>query len=526
MGASAADLFPGGGEAGALIRAQDWSLTPVGPPEHWPASLTAQVRAMLHMRQPMSIFWGREMVNLYNDGFLPILGEKHPSAMGQAAREVWKDAWPVVGAQLERVLQGENVYFEETLVPIVRQGRLQDAWWNYSYSPLFDDSGAPAVVLVICTEVTNEVLQRRQLEVANHAKDHFLAMLGHELRNPLAPITTALQLMKHRADGAMARERDVIERQVSHMSRLVDDLLDVSRITSGKVRLDKRPISLATALSRAIEMAEPLIEEHGHHLEVRAPQAQLWVEADAMRLSQVVANLLTNAARYTPSNGRIALEARGETGEAVIEVTDNGIGIGPELLPHVFDLFVQGKRPLDRTEGGLGLGLALVKNLVSMHGGSVSVRSEGKDRGSCFSVRLPLVAQPGQLAPERVAPVSARSTSKRVLIVDDNVDAAELMADLLEISGHEPLVAHDGPQALRALEQFDASVAFLDIGLPVMDGYELARRIRALGRPIQLIALTGYGQPNDLAKSRAAGFDRHMVKPVVAEDALAAVESP
>ncbi len=619
---------------------------------------------MLHMRQPMSIFWGREMVNLYNDGFLPILGEKHPWAMGQPAREVWRDAWPVVGEQLERVLQGENVYFEETLVPIERAGRLHDAWWNYSYSPLFDDAGDPAGVLVICTEVTNEVLQRRsteaakreaelareelygvfmqapvpmvilsgpehrfvlanapyrefiggrdvvgktvrqafreeevghffpimdrvfrtgtpetlteatldlrdasgklvqrlidvgyhphrdpngaiagvlvvihdvtrpvlerrQLEIANRAKDEFLAMLGHELRNPLAPITTALQLMKLRGESALVRERDVIERQVNHMSRLVDDLLDISRITRGKVSLDKQPIPLMTAVSKAIEMAEPLFEERGHHLQVHAPETALWIHADVTRLSQVVANLLTNAARYTPPGGHIVVEARRAGADVELEVRDDGIGIGAELLPRVFDLFVQGDRPLDRPAGGLGLGLALVQSLVKLHGGSVSAHSDGKDRGSRFTLRLPALPEPsgGFAAAAQVAKAAPAPKSKRVLIVDDNVDAAELMAELLQMSGHEAAVAHDGVQALRTLEQFDAAVAFLDIGLPLMDGYELARRIRAQGRQIQLVAMTGYGQAEDLVKSRDAGFDRHLVKPVVVEDALAAVEA-
>ena len=662
MAASAAESFTGGGEAGALIRSTDWSRTPLGPVERWPASLIAHVRAMLHMRQPMSIFWGPELVNLYNDGFLPILGEKHPGAFGQVAREVWRDAWPVVGAQIERVLQGENVYFEEMLVPIERGSRLQDAWWNYSYSPLFDDAGATAGVLVICTEVTNEVLQRRrteaakreaelareelrgvfmqapvpmviftgaehrlllanppylelvagrdvigrtarevfseaeaatfvpvmdrvfrtgapetlseaaierpdanavvaqrlvdagyhphrdasgaiagvlvvihdvtrpvlqrrQLEVANRAKDEFLAMLGHELRNPLAPITTALQLIKHRGDGTLEREREVIERQVNHMTRLVDDLLDISRITRGKVRLDRQPIGVMTAIAKGIEMAEPLIEARGHHLDVRIPEHTIWVDADATRLSQVVANLLTNAARYTAPGGHIAVEARREGDAIAIEVSDDGMGISAELLPYVFDLFVQGERPLDRAAGGLGLGLALVQNLVHLHGGSVSAHSEGQGRGSRFTVRLAALSGPSASTSQQVAPAPAASRSKRVLVVDDNVDAAELMAELLKMSGHEPAVAHDGPQALRTLEHFDAAVAFLDIGLPAMDGYELASRIRARGLPIQLVALTGYGQAADLAKSRAAGFDRHLVKPVIAADALAAIES-
>jgi signal transduction histidine kinase/ActR/RegA family two-component response regulator len=392
-------------------------------------------------------------------------------------------------------------------------------------------------------ELNGEILRRKALEretraarieaeAASRAKDDFLAMLGHELRNPLAPILTALQLMKLRGNDAVKRERDVIERQVRHVSRLVDDLLDVSRITRGKVSLDKEPVELSVAISKAIEIAEPLMEERAHRLQVNVPDHGLVVDADPVRLSQIVANLLSNAARYTMPGGRIEVTSRREGVDAVIDVIDNGVGISAELLPRVFDLFVQGERAIDRSEGGLGLGLALVDNLVRMHGGAVSAHSEGPGRGSRFTVRLPAIERTREEARE-VAELPAYGAAlesrqpRRILIVDDNADAAETMAEMLKMLGHTVVVAYDGPQGLLALESFNADVALLDIGLPVMDGYELARRIRdgRAEQPPRLIAMTGYGQAEDRAHSRSAGFDEHLVKPVSIESVIAAIEA-
>ncbi len=358
---------------------------------------------------------------------------------------------------------------------------------------------------------------RGEAEAANRAKDEFLAMLGHELRNPLAPILTALELMTMKGDTTSLRERGVIERHVKDVVRLVGDLLDVSRIAQGKVELDRRPVELAALVAQAIETASPLVEERQHHLEVIVA-ANLWLDADGPRIGQVLSNLLTNAAKYTQRGGRITLRAERVGEELVVTVADNGMGIPSELLPKLFDLFVQGRRTIDRSEGGLGLGLSIVRNLVRIHGGSVAVRSPGVGQGREFEVRLPaLPASHGAAGttaahPETPAPAQA---GHRVLVVDDNEDAAELLAYALETLGHQTRTAYDGPSALEVAAEFVPDIAVLDIGLPVMDGYELARRLReAAPAPLRLIALTGYGSPSDRERTAEAGFDAHMVKPI------------
>jgi PAS domain S-box-containing protein len=354
---------------------------------------------------------------------------------------------------------------------------------------------------------------------ANRRKDEFLAMLGHELRNPLAPILTALELMQLRGAGG-ARERKIIERQVKHLVHLVDDLLDVSRITRGKVELKKEPIELSEVLAKAIEMASPLYEQCSHHLSVDVPREGLLAEADPVRLAQVLANLLTNAAKYTKPGGQVVVTARREHGEIVVSVKDNGAGISSEMLSKVFELFVQGERTLDRSQGGLGIGLTVARSLVELHGGTISARSPGLGLGSEFQVCLPALAKPvvHEEAPGGMRQLTSRPPRSgiRVLLVDDNKDAVDVLAELLQTYGHEVAVAYDGPQALSIAPAFRPDAALLDIGLPVIDGYELAKRLREVeaGHPCRLVAVTGYGQDTDKAKSREAGFDVHLVKPV------------
>jgi signal transduction histidine kinase/ActR/RegA family two-component response regulator len=363
---------------------------------------------------------------------------------------------------------------------------------------------------------------RREAEMASRAKDEFLAMLGHELRNPLSPMITALELMRLRGGDALERERTIVERQVQHLMRLVDDLLDVSRITRGKIQLKRRTVELGEVIATAIEMASPLLEARRHQLEAEVPRKGLIVEGDPDRLAQVVANLLTNAAKYTEPEGEVRVRASREGPDVVVRVSDSGMGIAPELLPRVFDLFVQGYRALDRSQGGLGLGLTIVRSLVELHGGAVAVASEGNGKGSEFIVRLPaasaaaLAPMPGSIPafPERQHLGPGRS----ILVVDDNQDAADALVEALGAHGFAASVAYDGPSALETAARVRPEAAFLDIGLPVMDGYELARRLREqLGPGVKLVALTGYGQDRDRALSRAAGFDEHLVKPAELE---------
>jgi PAS domain S-box-containing protein len=381
------------------------------------------------------------------------------------------------------------------------------------------------------------------LSEADHRKSEFLATLAHELRNPLAPIRTGLDLLRMSSRTAeqdetaasAARLHGMMDRQLGHLIHLVDDLLDIARITRGKIELKKEPVLLRNIVATAVETSTALIEAHRHQLTVELPPEPLEVEADVTRMVQVLSNLLNNAAKYTPAGGRVQLSVRREDGQAVIAVSDSGIGIPPDAIGSVFEMFTQVRGSLDRAQGGLGIGLSLVRRLVELHGGRVSAYSAGRGQGSTFTVRLPLrPGTPHALAPageakEEQHPQRARSRpgSLRVLVVDDNLDAAESLVALLEVLGHETRAAHDGVEGLEAAREFLPDLVLLDIGLPGMSGYEVARAIRRTPalRQVVLIALTGWGAQSDQQQSHEAGFDQHLTKPVsleALEQALAA----
>ena len=374
----------------------------------------------------------------------------------------------------------------------------------------------------LCLVITNltEHKQNQQLQDSDRRKDEFLAMLAHELRNPLAPIANAahlLNLSNQGADETVKWSCEIIERQVKQLTRIVDDLLDVSRITRGKINLHKAPLEAAAILQAALETSRPLIESRRHKLHVELPSQKVRVEADLTRMAQVLTNLLNNAAKYTEEGGTIWLSLRLEGEHAMITVRDNGSGIAPELQPAVFDLFTQADRTIDRAQGGLGIGLTLVHRLVELHRGTVSVFSEGIGRGSTFTVRLPLL----EAAAPRAASTAPSSNGHaaaagRILVVDDNIDAARTLAMMLRALGHEVTVAHDGPSAIEISAKFEPQLVLLDIGLPGMDGYAIVARLRALpgGATMIIAALTGYGEEQDRRRSRAAGFDHHFVKPL------------
>jgi signal transduction histidine kinase len=356
---------------------------------------------------------------------------------------------------------------------------------------------------------------RRDAEAANRSKDDFLAMLGHELRNPLAPALTALQLLRQRHVTIAGRELDIIDRQIHHMARLVDDLLDVSRLRRGAIALRHEPFDVSEAIDRAVEMTAPLYAEQRHQLTVHMPE-RVAIVGDRVRIAQVFANLLTNAAKYTEPGGHVTLTGRLDDGHIAIECRDDGIGLAPDLIPQVFDLFVQGERGMDRRQGGLGLGLALARALVERHGGTITADSQGPGRGSTFTIRLPLAPDGTRPSEAAVAPaagdVAARET--RVLVVDDNRDGVEMLVAALRLAGFDAVGAVEGVDALATAARHEPHVAVLDIGLPSMDGFHLAKMLRrAASGPIRLIALTGYGQDRDIAAAHAAGFDRFFVKP-------------
>jgi CheY-like chemotaxis protein len=360
------------------------------------------------------------------------------------------------------------------------------------------------------------------LQEADRRKDEFLAVLAHELRNPLAPIRNSVELLR-RADGnpdLIGQSSRIMERQVAQMVRLVDDLLDISRITRGKIQLRKERVELSAAVQSAVEECRPLIGAQSHELTVTLPPEAIHLDADATRLAQVISNLLNNAVRYTEKGGHIWLTAERQGNEAVVSVRDTGIGISAEHLPRLFEMFSQAAPALERSQGGLGIGLALVRGLVELHGGTVEARSGGTGMGSEFIVRLPVVDVSVRHEPQDPAEDHgvANGCKRRILAVDDNRDAADSLAVLLRMMGHEARTAYDGLEAVQAAATFQPEVVLLDIGLPKMNGYEAARHIRQQpwGKGMALVALTGWGQEQDKRRALAAGFDHHLTKPVEA----------
>jgi len=449
-------------------------------------------------------------------GNRPIIGRSVRESLPELEGQVVLDL-------LDNVYRSAEPYIGRSLGVMLRRspGAAEERFFDFVYQPMLKTDGSIEGIAVVAFEVTELTRARQVAEVANRTKDEFLAMLGHELRNPLTPILTAVHLMRLRGGGGMEKECSVIERQARHLVRLVDDLLDVSRVAQGKINLQKKKLEIADIISKAIETASPLLEERQHRLTLNVPAQGLLVHADPERLTQVLANLLTNACKYTENRGHIRVDAMLDNNQVVVEVRDNGIGIRADMLPHVFEMFAQETQSIDRAGGGLGLGLAIVRSLTELHGGSAQVFSAGPGAGSVFTIKLPAVLSDTTpvllpLAPDKLVGLQPMEEGCAILIVDDNIDAAQILGELLSMQGHEIRVAYDGPSALDIVKHFTPRVALLDIGLPIMDGYEVAGHLRAMPHleGIGLIALTGYGQASDKLRSLKAGFDHHLVKPV------------
>jgi PAS domain S-box-containing protein len=416
-------------------------------------------------------------------------------ARSRESGEIWEDTFPLRGKD------GTYRWFLSRAVPIRNEAGDVVQWFGTS------------------TDITEERLLQESLRESDRRKDEFLATLAHELRNPLAPIRTGLEVLKMTTGDAAATSaiRASMERQTQQLITLVDDLLDVSRITRGRLKLQMARVELADIVHSAVETSKPHIDAAGHQLTVSLPDSPLYLDADPYRLSQVLANLLNNAAKYTPERGRIRLTARQSGGEVVVTVEDSGIGIPADMYERVFEMFTQIERPVEKGHTGLGIGLTLVKSLVEMHGGTIGVRSDGENRGSTFTVHLPLAAGAPAAAgaPEAAAEETVLRRARRVLVVDDNEAAAEMLAMLLGMLGNDVRTAGDGEQALEVGAEFQPEVVLMDLGMPKMDGYEAATRMRATpwGRHAVLIALTGWGQEEAKQRTEAAGFDHHLVKP-------------
>lgn len=443
---------------------------------------------------------------------------------------VHADDLPRFGARIERAVSDGAAFTDE--IRIRRPDNGQERWLEVRAVPVRDDAGAVASVSGLTFDVTDRKHMEQALRDSDRRKDEFLAMLAHELRNPLAPIRTAAELMLRTTPAGTPTRRavEIVDRQVQQMTRMVDDLLDVSRITHGRIELQRRPVDLAAVVASAVEAGSPAMLERRHRLTVQAG-TPLCVLGDAARLQQCVVNLLSNAAKYTDAGGDIGLsltreqEQERDSHVAVIRVSDSGAGIPADMLPVVFDLFVQSARTLDRAQGGLGIGLSVVRRLVEMHGGRVGASSAGVGQGATFEIRLPLSTPPDEA---EAAPAGDDGAPRRVLVIDDNQDAAESLAMMLSLEGHVVRTGFGADDAFAMTRDWQPDVVLLDIGLPGMDGYEVARRLRAGALPpaLRLVALTGYGQPEDLQRSAAAGFDDHLVKPVSLAALARALQSP
>lgn len=469
-----------------------------------------------------------------NEGLLAMWGRSWDEAIGRNCLELGYPDWhaEMHGREIEQV--------KATRAPIRGQvpfnGTFGRRIYDYIFVPVLGPDGQVEAVAGTTRDITELKQAQDRLLEQDHRKDEFIATLAHELRNPLAPIRTGLRLLGMDPSPELAeRTRETMRRQVAHMVRLIDDLLDVARITTGKMQLHLEAIDLRDAVQAGLDVAQPLIEAGPHGLEVALPAEPMPIEADPIRLAQVVSNLLHNAAKYTPAHGRIELSLARGPDEAVIQVRDNGVGLAPENLPALFELFTQAGKTLDRAQGGLGIGLAIVKRVVEMHGGTVSAESPGLGLGATFTIRLPLAphrphhaGMPGPGEVEPATPPGRAVMSRDVLIVDDNVDAAETLALLLGLEGHATRVAHSGEEALQRVAERRPEWVFLDIGMPGMDGYAVARRLReqwpAAG--LVLVALTGWGNLEDRRRAEAAGFDLHLTKPVDAARLQALLNEP
>ena len=440
-----------------------------------------------------------------NEGLLRMWGRTWEEAIGRNCLELGYEPWHAAmhDREIEQVVATKQPVRGE--VPF--SGTLGRRIYDYIFVPVLGPDGSVEAVAGTTRDVT-------EYKEGQRRKDEFIATLSHELRNPLAPLRNAVHLLRGAAETPETLPiHEMMERQIGHLVRLVDDLLEVSRITRGKLDLRKERIDLAFVVRTAVETCSPIIQQAGHRLTLGLPAEPLWVEGDAVRLAQVLTNLLNNAARYTDRGGEISLDAQRDGSAAIVRIRDNGSGISAEELPTLFAMFSRGDGADMRAPGGLGVGLALSRTLTEMHGGTIEARSEGVGRGSEFKVRLPLAPATGSSHGQRGR--SAGLTGRRILVVDDNADAAESLGMILRTLGADVHVARSGPAGLEACGKYEPEVVLLDIGMPGMDGYEVARRIRARDRQRQpaLVALTGWGQEEHRQKSREAGFDHHLVKP-------------
>jgi signal transduction histidine kinase len=523
---------------GALMRRLDWAGTPVGPAATWPPSLRAAVALLLASTHPMYLAWGDDLLQLYNDAFRQVLGPVHPHALGRSARETFRESWDVVGPLFERLMGGERSTAEEDR-PLRREldGKVEERHFTLSYSSVRQEDGQPGGVLVTALETTRhreeaarrEQIARLEAEAANKAKDEFLAVVSHELRTPLGAILIWTQLLRQESvdEATVARALGIIERSTKSLAQLLDDLLDVSRIVSGKIRLEPRPVDLPSVLQVAVEAAQPGAEQKGVRIESALQRPLVPVSGDPGRLQQVVGNLLSNAIKFTPSGGSIRVRLDRVGPQARIQVSDTGMGIRPDFLPYIFEHFRQADSTSTRENRGLGLGLAIARHLVELHGGAIEAESPGEGQGASFTITLPLMeGTAAALLPEPMDQAASSTAALqpdglagvRVLVVDDAEDAREALSMLLGQFGARVTAVGSVDEALAVLDRDQPHVLLSDIAMPEEDGYTLIRKVRARdaarGGRVPAAALTAYATPEDRTKALRAGYQDHLPKPV------------
>ncbi|HUE70420.1 MAG TPA: ATP-binding protein [Pirellulaceae bacterium] len=481
-------------------------------------SLTYADDIIATLREPFMVLDANLRVKTANRSFYDSFQVSKEETENRLVYDLGNGQWDIPGLRklLEEVLSlNQSVHDFEVEHSFPTLGR-KTMFLNAR--PFPPDSKHPELILLAVEDVSALRERAEELAEAHRHKDEFLATLAHELRNPLAPIRNAVQYlgMEGLTDRDVKTGRDVISRQVTVMVRLVDDLLDMSRMSRNALDIRKQPVELASVVENAVESSRPLIQQCGHELTVSLPPDAIHLDADAIRLAQVFLNLLNNAAKYTKQGGHIWLTAIREGSDAVVSVRDNGIGIPRDMLPRIFDMFTQVDRSLERSQAGLGIGLTLVRRLVDLHDGTIEARSNGPDQGSEFVVRLPFIQQPLEMPPNPEGPRAAALSGSRILVVDDNKDSADSLAMLLRLKGNEIRIANDGLEAIDVAEAFHPQLVLLDIGIPKLNGYDVARRIRQQewGRDVIIVALTGWGQDEDRRRSQEAGFNFHIVKPV------------
>lgn len=462
-----------------------------------------------------------------NDSLITMWGKGREGAIGRTFLEIGYEPWhaEMHDREIDEVRATKQPIRGE--VPFT--GTYGRRIYDYIFVPVIGADGEVEAVAGTTRDVTDRKASELASAESDRKKDEFIALLAHELRNPLAPIRNGLQVVRQAADRAVReRAQQMMDRQLAHMVRLIDDLLDVSRISRNKLELRRSRVTIADIVESAVEAAQPAIDDAGHELTVTLPARPVYLDADLTRLAQVLSNLLANSAKYTERGGKISLSAERKSGEIQVVVTDTGIGIPSESLPRIFDMFSQVDRSIEKSTGGLGIGLALVKGLTEMHGGTVTATSGGEGRGSAFAVTLPTLEDEVHADSSSASSTQPSQTSRRILIVDDSRDGAESLAMMLQLLGHEVAIAYDGLEAIERAEQFRPEVILMDVGMPKLNGLDATRRIRqeAWGIAPTIIALTGWGQECDREQSRAAGCNGHLVKPVAYDELMRILAAP